>query len=72
MFTFRLMQMKCKNGISDAKVGLKLKIVVGGQKVAQKEALQRLYRLLIWVGGMADVSIVKIAETLADNKILPF
>lgn len=49
-----------------------LKIVVGGQKVAQKEALQRQYPFVDhWVGGMADVSIVRITEALANNKSLP-
>jgi hypothetical protein len=49
-----------------------LKIVVGGQKVAQKEALQKSYPFVDhWVGGMADVSIVSIAEALTNNKHLP-
>ena len=34
----------------------KLKVIVGGQKVAQKQALQKKYPFVDhWVGGMADV-----------------
>jgi hypothetical protein len=50
----------------------KLKIIVGGQKVAQKQSLQKLYPFVDhWVGGMADVSIIHIAESLTNNKSLP-
>lgn len=36
-----------------------LKIVVGGQKVAQKRALQKQYPMVdLWVGGMADKSVL--------------
>lgn len=41
----------------------KLKIVVGGQKVAQKRALQKKYPMVdLWVGGMADKSILSIVN----------
>jgi radical SAM superfamily enzyme YgiQ (UPF0313 family) len=40
-----------------------LKIVVGGQKVAQKRALQKKYPMVdLWVGGMADKSVLGIME----------
>lgn len=49
-----------------------LKIVVGGQKVAQKIALQKMYPFVdFWVGGMADVSVIKIIEHIKENKMLP-
>ena len=49
-----------------------LKIIVGGQKVAQKRALQKKYPFVdIWVGGMADISIIEITKKLKDKKTLP-
>jgi radical SAM superfamily enzyme YgiQ (UPF0313 family) len=43
-----------------------VKIVVGGQKVAQKNILKKEYPMVdIWVGGMADVSIVKIIQEIS-------
>jgi radical SAM superfamily enzyme YgiQ (UPF0313 family) len=48
-----------------------LKIIVGGQKVSQKVALQQQYPMVdIWVAGMADVSIIAIADNLSDGMSL--
>lgn len=50
----------------------KLKIVVGGQKVAQKQALQKKYPCVdIWVGGMADKAIINIISALENDINLP-
>jgi radical SAM superfamily enzyme YgiQ (UPF0313 family) len=49
----------------------KLKVIVGGQKVAQKQALQKKYPFVDhWIGGMADVSIVEILSELKQGKTL--
>lgn len=49
-----------------------LKIIVGGQKVAQKQSLQKKYPFVdIWVGGMADKAVVGIANELRNNDIIP-
>ena len=49
-----------------------LKIIVGGQKVAQKQSLQKRYPFVdIWVGGMADKAVVGIANSLKNKEILP-
>jgi hypothetical protein len=46
-----------------------IRIVVGGQKVAQKQALQKKYPMVDhWVGGMADRSIVGLFTDLQTNK----
>ena len=50
----------------------KIKILVGGQKVAQKKSLQKKYPFVdLWIGGMADVSIVKIIDQLSQGIELP-
>lgn len=50
----------------------RIKFIVGGQKVAQKRSLQKIYPLVdSWVGGMADHSIVKVASLLENQEPLP-
>ena len=49
-----------------------IRIVVGGQKVAQKQALQKKYPMVDhWVGGMADRSVIGLLTDLKSNKIIP-
>ena len=49
-----------------------LSIVVGGQKVAQKQALQKKYPMVdYWVAGMADRSVVGLLQNLKEKKTLP-
>jgi len=48
-----------------------LKIVVGGQKVAQKRALQKKYPMVdLWVGGMADKSVLSIVENFPNKNFV--
>ena len=48
-----------------------LKIVVGGQKVAQKRALQKKYPMVdLWVGGMADKSVLGLMKQFPDTNFV--
>lgn len=48
-----------------------IKIVVGGQKVAQKRALQKKYPMVdLWVGGMADKSVLGLMEQFPDTNFV--
>lgn len=50
----------------------KTKILVGGQKVIQKQSLQKQYKGVdIWLAGAADVSAVEIARKIQSDQAVP-
>lgn len=51
---------------------VKIKVLVGGQKVIQKQALQKQYPGVdIWLAGAADVSVVEVAKKIKNGESVP-